>query len=678
MRPILFSVLLSLLLVACGTTPTPSYRLQQVMPAQPHPGITLTLTGVFASDSQVTLNGQPLTVKSQPDTLQVTLPPDTKAGKHLLRIQPGDLQTTLTVHPIIQKVTFKPNFIELEVLGLGSNSHQVTLDQQPQAMLSSDSPTTLRLQSPQLNAYGDAQYQVCITELCSAPYTINMAAGFATGTVFPAQVPLISNAQKLSASAPVHHSLMLHWTDAQCVQQCTPATLPEPNTREASLLPGWERWTFSDAHVATQVLLALQKLPGIDAVSWDDDLTFHSDRTISPQAPSLSHQWFWALEGLTPTQDQQPGKGVTVAIVDSGVVPHPAFGERLLTGYNFVDASTDTTDHVGHGTHVAGLVGASSVLLSPAPYAQLLPVKVVEKSTQGSVLHLTEGILWAANLLENHENPHPAQILNLSLAPDTVCPEVLVDAVEQVVRQGILVVAATGNGLSAVNCIARIPGVLGVTALSGPLSLYQPAYATSGPGTAITAFGGDMSIDQDGDGHMDGILSTDIAPDGSPTYALREGTSMATPQVTGMAARILSTGLNPSLVRKYLQQHSLDLGVPGMDTRFGSGLVQQKPLNWNATHTYALIYRQGTLIQWVEVDQEGTFRLQNLPPSTELQVRVASDHNQNCVMGEAGEALSAAMTFTVLPRDTITLPPVNLQPANGSTPLQLGCPGEQP
>ena len=93
-----------------------------------------------------------------------------------------------------------------------------------------------------------------------------------------------------------------------------------------------------------------------------------------------------------------PLSDVVVAVLDTGVAPHPELADALLPGYNFADsgAALDTTDHYGHGTHVAGTVAADagSGVEGVAYGAKVLPVKVLGDDGSGYSSWVANGIIW--------------------------------------------------------------------------------------------------------------------------------------------------------------------------------------------------------------------------------------------------------------------------------------------
>src|SRR5439155_16478757 len=132
--------------------------------------------------------------------------------------------------------------------------------------------------------------------------------------------------------------------------------------------------------------------------------------------------------------------GVVGAIVDTGVSrSHPALPHQV-PGYDFVNGDQDPDDDNGHGTHVAGIVGANDVDHSGvAPGAQLMPVKVLDAAGVGASSDVIAGVEFAVD--------HGAQVITLSLASGSAGDgdSALSQAVDNAVKAGVLVAAAAGN-----------------------------------------------------------------------------------------------------------------------------------------------------------------------------------------------------------------------------------------
>jgi subtilisin family serine protease len=198
-------------------------------------------------------------------------------------------------------------------------------------------------------------------------------------------------------------------------------------------------------------------------------------------------QDFAAMDVLEAWKDYNPKKEVTVAVVDSGIdLNHPELQGRLVEGKNFIDETAAPLDTTGHGTHVAGLIGAATNnqqgISSPAQNVKLMPVKVFDGRTT-YMSTVIKGIRYAAD--------HGADIINLSLGSYSNMMA-LEDAVDYAVSKGILVVGAAGNDNEhAVTYPANYPNVLAVGSVDSAslgrsdFSNYGEAVDVSAPGTNI-------------------------------------------------------------------------------------------------------------------------------------------------------------------------------------------------
>lgn len=251
-----------------------------------------------------------------------------------------------------------------------------------------------------------------------------------------------------------------------------------------------------------------------------------------PDDADFSSQWHLAAMGARSAWAWTPrGAGVVVAVVDTGVASGADFAAPVLPGVSFVPGVVSSEDDQGHGTHVAGTVaqatnngrGAAGV----APGAAILPVKVLAANGAGTSEQVAAGIDWAVD--------HGAQVINLSLG-GPVYSEVIHLAAKKARAAGVLVVAATGNdGKWTVSYPGALAEVIGVTA-TGPSGELAP-YANWGIGTDVAAPGGDRRVEGGG------VWQETVVSGGIGVREL-QGTSMATPHVSGALAALLSAGLS--------------------------------------------------------------------------------------------------------------------------------------
>lgn len=669
--------LLPFLLMGCSDPiETPTYAVSHVIPNPAVVGSEVSIYGTLPATPVLLLDDTPLGYRQAENAWFLQIPQDTLAGLHHLYLKTQSskqLLTTLDVLPRINSVSRQSNTLTIEGSGWKNSSQTakdilVEINGQPRA------PSDIQAQQLTVEVgenlpYGDLDLRVIVDGKPSAAQILSYQASRVQGTVvLPSASPSVNTTlqkQAVPASGQVLLFTLKSW-DATCLTQ-----LPLEGTQVSQhpeLRVVQARYQHSDQ--AKQAMQIAQSTPCVTHVEYDDVVQLQSDPVRQVLTDStLGNQWFWPLEGLT-TLPTTGGEGVTVAVIDTGVFPHPEFASQMLPGYDFLDDDANPTDTAGHGTHVTGLIAASKDLISPAPRAKIVPIRVTDPMQSGSVLALARGILWSVNALPDHPNPHPADVLNLSLGTRDPSPT-LASAIQTALNRGALVVAATGNDGSTLSYPAALDGVVAVTSVSGPKAVYQPNYASRGPNTQIAAFGGDKNNDQDNNQIRDGILSTDING-GLPAYSLRHGTSMATPQVTGMAALLLSQGTPKRLLKETLLNTTSDLGIMGFDERYGHGLLNGSINPLNAKRTYVVALDEtGTPIRWTVARPDGTYTLNNLPPQVKYTLLAATDHNQNGIVAEAGEYLSTSRDITTQPGQTLSASALELNPTDGSQSIRL-------
>ena len=149
------------------------------------------------------------------------------------------------------------------------------------------------------------------------------------------------------------------------------------------------------------------------------------------------------------------GWGVTVAVVDSGIAPHPDLNDyygnsRLIAQVNFVPNSNVPDDFYGHGSHVAGTIAglgtsSSGAFMGVAPEARLVDVKVTDDYGMGNTSDVVAGIQW----IYNNRNNYNIKVANLSLnstVPESYHVSALNAALEVLWFNKITVVVSAGNG----------------------------------------------------------------------------------------------------------------------------------------------------------------------------------------------------------------------------------------
>lgn len=259
------------------------------------------------------------------------------------------------------------------------------------------------------------------------------------------------------------------------------------------------------------------------------------------------------------------GKGVKVAVVDSGISKHKDLRDNIKGEFNAIDPKKSAIDDFGHGTHVAGIIAAKDNkigVVGVAPDVDLYAVKVLDAMGAGYLSDLAEGIEWCIN--------NEIQLINLSVELQKDYP-LLSYTINRALSADIIVVAAAGNTFGkSVTYPAAYEGVISVSAID--------------TNNNIANFSAVGKIDFCAPG-VD-VYSTHLGNN----YTIMSGTSMAAPHVSGVIALMLAdlrNDTNNDGVISFLEVmdimlcNSVDIGTIGYDGIFGKGLVKypNKSLN---------------------------------------------------------------------------------------------------
>lgn len=325
--------------------------------------------------------------------------------------------------------------------------------------------------------------------------------------------------------------------------------------------------------VARDVARRLAKDPRV--LSAEVDHKMYAQRV--PNDPMYAQQWnyFEPAGGINmpAAWDVTVGSSsIVVAVIDTGILPHADLAGRVLAGYDFItdpamandgdgrDANAVDSGDYGcngsnsswHGTHVAGTIGANSNnsfgVAGINWTSKIAPLRVLGKCG-GYTSDIVDALRWAAgiNIPNVPSNPTPARVANLSLGgANGGCSAAFQSAINDVSARGMVVVVAAGNSAADTATFepASCDGVIAVAATTRTGG--KAPYSNFGPKVSIAAPGG---------GNGQGVLSTlnsGATVAGADSYAYYEGTSMATPHVTGVVSLMLS--VNPSLTPSQIKQ----------------------------------------------------------------------------------------------------------------------------
>lgn len=293
-----------------------------------------------------------------------------------------------------------------------------------------------------------------------------------------------------------------------------------------------------------------------------------------PNDPMYKDQWGMKMVGMNTAWNYTTGRGVVVAVVDTGIACEDKDGfhkvsdlkqTQCTAGWNFVENHDHAFDDHGHGTHVAGTIAQSTNnnigVAGMAYRATLMPVKVLSGSGSGTSEDVADGIRWAAD--------HGAQVINLSLGgPQN--SRIQQDAIDHARSKGAVVIAAAGNSGGSVGYPAANEGVIAVSAIDSEgliakFSSRGPQVDLGAPGVGIT---------------QQTVCSEEGGKNGCEQYANWNGTSMATPHVAGAAAMLVSLGItDPDAIEQTLKEHArTNKTTTGQPNLYGAGLLEVGPM----------------------------------------------------------------------------------------------------
>ncbi len=364
---------------------------------------------------------------------------------------------------------------------------------------------------------------------------------------------------------------------------------------------------------------------------------YFNQRALRPNDPLYEQQWNFPALDMERAWDIQPQAGdqVTVAVLDTGVAfqtatirynsgfpfrlesggpVFPALGivdmpfavapelgnAKFVAPRDFIWDDAMPFDLDGHGTHVSGTIGQltnNAVGVAGMAYnVRIMPVKVIDEVWDfvfdspniGTDDVLARGVRYAVD--------NGARVINMSLQRTAGGPALVVeDAFRYAVSRGVFVVVAAGNTSERSNLPNRLaqaaPEIAGMVAVGAVgRGLDRAFYSTTNTYVEIAAPGGN----QRSDGTTGGILQQTLDQDLLHTYELGpfrlsapradafdycffQGTSMATPHVAALAALVIQQGItSPRAIEAAMKQFARDLGRPGVDSEFGSGLIQPR------------------------------------------------------------------------------------------------------
>jgi len=279
-----------------------------------------------------------------------------------------------------------------------------------------------------------------------------------------------------------------------------------------------------------------------------------AEGAILPSDSALASQWYiskidapsaWNLTTGSPT--------VQVAVVDSGVdSTHPDLAGKVNAGWSFLLGNNNTADVRGHGTAVAGTIGAATDnaagIAGVAWNVKIMPLVVLDSTNYASYSNIAAAITWAAD--------RGARVISISIM-GTAASSTLQSAVDYAWSKNALVIAAAGNNnASTPGYPAACNRVVAVGATTSTDT--KASFSNYGSWIDVVAPGASIYTTNRGGG-----------------YGSWNGTSFSTPITAAVAALVVSLrpAISVSELSNLLTSNALDLGAAGFDSTFGWGRV---------------------------------------------------------------------------------------------------------
>jgi subtilisin family serine protease len=309
------------------------------------------------------------------------------------------------------------------------------------------------------------------------------------------------------------------------------------------------RFSIPDNRTVETVVAAVASQPGVAQTSPN---FYHYLQGGSGGGALLSMQYALPKLRVPDTQDLVSGRGITIAVIDSGVdVNHPAFKGVNITFYDVVDSGVKDPDQ--HGTAIAGIIAGRGETSGIAPNSKILAMRAFAPERLGAPARTTSMALCRATDVAFAKG---ARVFNMSFAGPR--DPLLLELIDSGHEKGAVFIAAAGNaGPKAPPAFpAAYEKVIGITATDEKDGLYEMANR----GSYVSAAAPGVDI---------------LVPVVGKSLDYMSGTSFAAAHITGIVALLMerNTSLRPEDVRRILVEAAHDLGEAGHDEDFGAGLA---------------------------------------------------------------------------------------------------------
>ena len=302
------------------------------------------------------------------------------------------------------------------------------------------------------------------------------------------------------------------------------------------------------AHARDTVLRALQRNPNIQ---FAEPVYLVEPGEVIPNDPRYGNAWHLPKIDAPTAWTASRGDGIVVAVLDTGIeASHPDFAGQLVQGWNAASQNDDTSDVHGHGTQVAGTVGAATDnatgVAAVGWNAKIMPIRVTNRSDGvASTADMARGLTWAAD--------NGAHIANMSYSVWSF--STVQSAAKYLRNQGGLAFSSAGNNGTDPGG-SGTPHIVVVSATNSSDS--RTSWSNYGDFVDLSAPGASIQTTRTGGG-----------------YGSASGTSFSSPVAAAVAALVMAANdqLTPDQVQQILFDSADDLGAAGWDPYYGWGRV---------------------------------------------------------------------------------------------------------
>ena len=361
-----------------------------------------------------------------------------------------------------------------------------------------------------------------------------------------------------------------------------------------------------------EILETVEKFNKNKIIKWSEP-NYIMELSSKPNDTDYNKQWGYRKINLEPAWEiiDNNNSTVKVAVIDSGIMPEHddlRANINMSEAKDYVDGDNnpiDSSNIESHGTHVSGIIAAVSNnsygVAGISNKIEIIPIRVFENDSADSS-KIAEAINYAIDI--------NADIINMSFGGGKNNTSVLQEPIRNAYDAGIVLIASSGN-VNISNSELMYPAEFSETIAVGATDINNniASYSNTGSTLDLVAPGGDGS----------GIYNTIGYQNNDSLFGNMEGTSMAAPHVSGIAALLLAQGVSPSNIRHRLTSTAVDLGPAGKDNTYGYGLVDaygaliDKQLR--RPYIFAAIKENGSIkikSEFITLDKNNTYTLNEI------------------------------------------------------------------